>query len=549
MMLLFTYIADIKAKRLCGLENIMNKKQKIIILFMACAFVFAIIAAYRYAVKKDDFLDADIEVISDLEENTENSNNGTTEDNNILTDDIEIKVLLSNQGGFFQADVRVTCDTTFYVYSGDEKIKYKKNTEVDITNLFEEENTNKIEVVPKSDSGKITVLSMEKGYGSPCYRGKICIYTSASGYYLINELPLEEYLYAVVSSEMPSSYESEALKAQAVCARTYAVKKMQENAYEEFGADICDTTASQVYNNTLESEASIQAVNETKNLIMTCDGEIVDAYFFSTSCGTTCRNDDVWDGSKRSYLNDKLEAYTENDDLTETAVMVTENGSSLLVSDGGLSKESLFEKFINNEIYFDAIEKDASLYRWHVTYSLEQLENILYEGIFSLLCEGSDDLQLEDGANDDVFSDIGSVADLKEYMGEIENVEAYKRGYSGIAESVIIYASNASFIVKDQLTIRKLFNPSGEVIINQAGDELCGWSMLPSAYFYIDKDTNGGYIIYGGGFGHGVGMSQNGANALATEGYKYTDILMHYFDGANIENLDETGYIVDEKEN
>ena len=71
--------------------------------------------------------------------------------------------------------------------------------------------------------------------------------------------------------------------------------------------------------------------------------------------------------------------------------------------------------------------------------------------------------------------------------------------------------------------------------------------MLPSAYFYIKKDEDGNYVLRGGGFGHGVGMSQNGANALAAAGYDYRAILTHYYNGVVIENLNQMGYNANEE--
>lgn len=79
---------------------------------------------------------------------------------------------------------------------------------------------------------------------------------------------------------MPSSYEKEALKAQAICARSYAVNRIRDHAYEKYGADLDDTTACQVYNNIFETPETIEAVQETAGEVLTCDGDMVQAYFF-----------------------------------------------------------------------------------------------------------------------------------------------------------------------------------------------------------------------------------------------------------------------------
>ncbi len=523
----------------------MDIRKKIAIFITAGIFLLTgIYFIFSFNKEENDYSSADIEVISDLPENSENSDNGTADDNNIIKEDLTtIRVLLSNDGSYYQTDVRISCDTDFNIDADGEILKCDAGTEVDITKLFDEKKSDELVVTPASSDGKITVLSMEKDEGSPCYRGSIYMYAGDKGIYLVNELSLEEYLYAVVSSEMPSSYETEALKAQAVCARTYAIKKMSEDKFVEFNADIDDTTSTQVYNNIGETEESVEAVEETAGIIMTSEGEPIDAYFFSTSCGTTCRNDDVWDGSKLAYLNDKLEAYGTDSDSSEEALMVKNDGSSLMISEGVLTSEEIFKQFINNEIYFDAIESEASLYRWSVTYSKEQMENTIYNGIYELLCENSCDMKISGNSGEEpLASDIGSTEELKEFLGEIKKIEVNERGYSGIIQNMVIYASNAEVYVENQLTIRKLFNPSDTEIVNQTGNVYTGWTMLPSAYFYIESSTDGSYTIYGGGFGHGVGMSQNGANELAAHGFDYEEILMHYFDGVNLENLNKTGF-------
>ena len=106
------------------------------------------------------------------------------------------------------------------------------------------------------------------------------------GIVLVNELPLEEYLYAVVPSEMPASYPQEALKAQAVCARTYAYRYILRAGIPELGAHVDDTTAYQVYHNIEEHAASTTAVKETDGVLLTYEGEAAGNYYYSTSCGT-----------------------------------------------------------------------------------------------------------------------------------------------------------------------------------------------------------------------------------------------------------------------
>ena len=107
--------------------------------------------------------------------------------------------------------------------------------------------------------------------GQANYRGRLELVRREDGIVVINELPLEEYLYGVVPGEMPASYPLEALKSQAICARTYAYERLQRAGLPEYGAHVDDSTAFQVYQNLAEQGQTTQAVKETSlSLIHIC---------------------------------------------------------------------------------------------------------------------------------------------------------------------------------------------------------------------------------------------------------------------------------------
>lgn len=112
-------------------------------------------------------------------------------------------------------------------------------------------------------TGKLTLKNVGRSQGIPSYRGALELLDTEEGIIVINEVLLEEYLYSVVPSEMPSKYPGEALKAQAVCARTYAYGHMEHAGYPQYGAHVDDSTSYQVYNNILEQESTSAAVKET----------------------------------------------------------------------------------------------------------------------------------------------------------------------------------------------------------------------------------------------------------------------------------------------
>ena len=122
-----------------------------------------------------------------------------------------------------------------------------------------------IHIEPKEEGDLIAVVTLNRGCGVPNYRGKIELFQTAEGVVIVNELSMEQYLYGVVPSEMPASYEPEALKVQAVCARSYAYKQTQGFGYPEYQAHIDDSTAFQVYGNSGEQASTNRAVDETRS--------------------------------------------------------------------------------------------------------------------------------------------------------------------------------------------------------------------------------------------------------------------------------------------
>jgi len=141
----------------------------------------------------------------------------------------------------------------------------------------------------------ITLSPVRKGHtSSPKYRGIITVIPRGSSLRVINTLDIEKYLLQVVPSEMPKSFGVEALKVQAVAARTYAVSDILKGKYANDGFHIKDTVESQVYNNQVENEEATRAIEETAGEIMTYNGMPIDAKYFSTSAGFTSHASNVW---------------------------------------------------------------------------------------------------------------------------------------------------------------------------------------------------------------------------------------------------------------
>lgn len=144
----------------------------------------------------------------------------------------------------------------------------------------------------------ITLEGLKKGHTTtPRYRGDMLIKSSKTNskkIRVINKVKIEDYLKQVVPSEMPESFGVEALKAQAVAARTYALSDYLKNRYEKDGFHVKDTTESQVYNNAKENESSTKAIEATSGKVLMNDGKPIDAKYFSTSSGFTEAANYIW---------------------------------------------------------------------------------------------------------------------------------------------------------------------------------------------------------------------------------------------------------------
>lgn len=153
-----------------------------------------------------------------------------------------------------------------------------------------------VEVRPLSSSGSVKITD---GYA---YRGAMRVMKSPQrwGLTVVNIVPMEEYLYGVVGKEMSPSWHPEALKAQAVAARTYAVS--HKNNFASRGFDMTDDTSSQTYAGINgESPSVIAAVNATRGEVLTYGGKPIDAFFCSSAGGWTENSENVW-GSHIPYL-------------------------------------------------------------------------------------------------------------------------------------------------------------------------------------------------------------------------------------------------------
>ena len=203
-----------------------------------------------------------------------------------------IRVLIKTDDflDIFHRELEITGTGAFRVVQGEDEVTYPSGTVFSAQAFFDsKEASDEIPVIlsPVEPDGRLQVLNLVRNESPPAYLGTLEISRQENGYLLINELPLEEYLPSVLSSEMSGEFPSEALKAQAVSARTYALKCIREAGGSCHGADLDDSVSYQVYNNMPGDAATRQAVEDTAGLVLEADGKLADVSYFSTSSGVT----------------------------------------------------------------------------------------------------------------------------------------------------------------------------------------------------------------------------------------------------------------------
>ena len=223
----------------------------------------------------------------------------------VLGKDKEIKVGITTNGSLEHGRLTIfSSENKVQIYNDDFDITVGENERIDVRNTsgattitLENGKTLKTKN-PLNFNAKgeyLTLSPVRKGHtSSPRYRGVITIIPRGSNLRVINILDIEKYLLQVVPSEMPKSFGVEALKVQAVAARTYAVSDILKGKYAQDGFHIKDTVESQVYNNQVENEEATRAIEETEGEIMTYDNMPIDAKYFSTSSGFTSHASNVW---------------------------------------------------------------------------------------------------------------------------------------------------------------------------------------------------------------------------------------------------------------
>ena len=421
-------------------------------------------------------------------------------------------LLLADDGGKFRDDVFFVGNGDMTITCGDVTETVSAETVINVNEYIDGiEET--LVLKPVSDD-VLTYICDESGKRvSNGYSGKMEVRQYENGYCVVNEVDFETYLYSVVPSEMPSNYQPEALKAQAVCARSYAYMQVVRADLAAYGAHIDDSSSYQVYNNVAKTEASVTAVDETSGMVMLYEGDVIEAYYFSTSMGYT-DTEEMWnpiEGMDIGYLK-----------------QVCLNHE---VFDGDLSKEEDFKSYLKaNAMGYDS---DIKFYRWQIEADFKELTDEIKEILKTRRAALTRHITYYKA---DKKTDSFIETDSMKNFGELESLEVVKRSTSGCILELMVYFENGSVKVENEYNIRKVLGCGMTGITYQDGSKGKPGSLIPSAFCTVEEQPDGTYLLSGGGYGHGIGMSQNGANGLAKAGYNYMEILNFFY--KNIELVD-----------
>ena len=348
------------------------------------------------------------------------------------------------------------------------------------------------------------------------FLGKLRFIVEDNNICAINELPVETYLTSVISSEMRATSSLELLKAHAVISRSWLLAQMEQRKAENNNVekqpsffktneeivrwydredhkrfDVCADDHCQRYQGITKAANKhvVEAIQQTAGEILTSHGEICDARYSKCCGGAVEEFQYCWENIKKPYLQalpDTLPDSTPLPDLTDEAV-----ARQWILSSPDAFCNTTDQKVLS-QVLNDFDQETTDFYRWNQTYSQAEVKQLLEEK-------------------------------LEVQFGDIIDLVPLSRGKSGRIYRLKIVGKERTLIIGKELEIRRVLSKSH----------------LYSSAFIVEKaDIKDGvpqkFIIKGAGWGHGVGLCQIGAAMMGKQGYRYEEILLHYYKGAEI---------------
>jgi stage II sporulation protein D len=415
-----------------------------------------------------------------------------------------------------QTEVNISGDGAFKIYN------LKSNS------LISEEHNKIVKLVPHDKGIEI----IEKGiYSGPIkiiavgnnkimvvingqkyrYRGNIEIDIDKEHRKLnvINIIGIEEYLYGVLKKEISPHWPKEALKAQAVAARTFAVFNM--NKYIDKGYNICASTNSQAYGGVNhEDPLTNKAVDETRGVIITYKGKPINAVYHSDSGGHTEDSENVW-GSFLPYLRSVESKFEEK-------VSPPHHTWSYSINEKDLTEKLQKQGYeINSVVSIEPAKKSETGRTSELVFTVDNVKAINMKTNDFRRLIGADLIR---STLFDIEA-IGKESNIKEDIEDKRKIENKKEQEGSIKE---ILEQKKDWTIKELLELMKENKEEREKKKEEKTLEV----------EIVKSNIPLTFIFSGSGNGHGVGMSQWGAYGMALQGYSYQDILKYYYQGINI---------------
>ncbi|MBR5614302.1 MAG: SpoIID/LytB domain-containing protein [Clostridia bacterium] len=352
--------------------------------------------------------------------------------------------------------------------------------------------------VYSSDFEDPDTLLKISGPAKGTYRGGFeCRALTAGKLTIVNVVPVESYLYSVVCREMSPSWNVEALKAQAVCARNFALGRI--NYHKQYGFDVCRTVCCQAYSTDADQSQNVHtAVDTTKGELLFYEDQLVQAVYSSSMGAYTESVENVW-GSKFPYLVSVENPYEDTENIY--------NGKWTKTLTADRATEIMHSKGYN---IGDVIE-------------IKVIENTPAGGVLKLLVRGT--------GGEKVFE--------RESCRSIFSEATYSQRYTvtkgGQTIKPVLYIASGTSKTSP-VTLGSVSVLTGSKAVTSVNDA-CTVSDGKAKKTYKTTQTNGDantYTFSGEGWGHGVGMSQYGAKGMAEAGFNYEEILTHYYTGTHI---------------
>lgn len=327
---------------------------------------------------------------------------------------------------------------------------------------------------------------------SGTYRGGFEFKILSSGVITaVNVVPLDEYIYGVISREMSPSWHIEALKAQAICARNFALGKT--NRHKEYGFDLCNTVCCQAYSGVdYEKDGSYAPVDETSGQVLLYEDELVQTVYSSSMGETTENVKNVW-GSSFPYLVSVSNEYEDTENInngkwekTLTKARATEIMNSKGYDIGEVT--DIIAKEYSEAGRVTLLEVKGT--KGSQTFKREQCRTIFSEATLS-----------------QKYTISGG--------GKTSYPEIYVLGADGVKK---VSLENLNVLGKG--TVTRVSATDGK-----------------NVKVYEGTKAGESFVFTGEGWGHGVGMSQYGAKGMAEAGFTYDEILTHYYQGTHLEEF------------